>query len=492
MKGLGDRDTQTHLERPGFFSGMGTALAGMRRGQEGLSLGSIRWNRSFYVLAYTFELLFYARHSTWLHTDTSLFGIDSGMLMYVGHILMSLIVMLLWTPRFKRLIRISLAVTLLGFFAFLSVPEGIARLLFAVITMAGLGGCVTSARCGFAFAANNTERLLGVVLALSGRSLMQFIDAIFPDGMFWDTALFRYVLPLICLAGLSVCLLRFNESDLEVKEEVTPGDRRGLYWAFAIFIAYFAIEGYTPFMENDAFAYRTLFNGLGQLVAVALFVLILVLLKKNICHIWNTFFCVCLVAAVLAAFVHEPVLDVPLHLMVGVTDIGWIAALYMLACAQRRFASYRLLKQCTLIFVVISPLTTLSDELAEALFPQAVSQVTLVFVLVVAIAFLMTVPYSYKHLFSAAWLPELYTSDMELLREKVIEADRLERYKLTRRETEVVVLLLAAYTGRMIAGELSIAEPTAKMHISNAYRKMGINSRAELFRMFGVLASPHD
>jgi hypothetical protein len=48
----------------------------------------------------------------------------------------------------------------------------------------------------------------------------------------------------------------------------------------------------------------------------------------------------------------------------------------MLACAQRRFASYKLLKRCTVIFVILSPITTLSDDVVESLFPDVLPVIT--------------------------------------------------------------------------------------------------------------------
>jgi DNA-binding NarL/FixJ family response regulator len=57
---------------------------------------------------------------------------------------------------------------------------------------------------------------------------------------------------------------------------------------------------------------------------------------------------------------------------------------------------------------------------------------------------------------------------------------------LTPREKEVAALLLAAYTRRMISGELGVKEVTVGMHTQNLYRKLGIASRTELFRKFGV------
>jgi hypothetical protein len=70
----------------------------------------------------------------------------------------------------------------------------------------------------------------------------------------------------------------------------------------------------------------------------------------------------------------------PQHFFSGLSLMGWPLSLYMLACAQRRFASYKLLKRCTLIFVVLSPITTLSDDIVISKFPQALPAATLIYV----------------------------------------------------------------------------------------------------------------
>jgi DNA-binding CsgD family transcriptional regulator len=158
----------------------------------------------------------------------------------------------------------------------------------------------------------------------------------------------------------------------------------------------------------------------------------------------------------------------------------------MLAGAQRRFASYKLLKRCTVIFVILSPITTLSDDVVESMFPNMLPVITLVYVLVITLGLLMASPYSYKYLFSAGWISDLHKADMTLLREKVEKADRFAKYGLTPRERDVATLLLAAQTRRMISGALGVSESTVKTHTSNLYNKLNINSRIELFRLFGV------
>ena len=69
--------------------------------------------------------------------------------------------------------------------------------------------------------------------------------------------------------------------------------------------------------------------------------------------------------------------------------------------------------------------------------------------------------------------------------------DRFAGYDLTPRQKEVARLLLRAKTRRQISGELCVSESTIKTHTSDLYHKLGINSRVELFRRFGVDEDDH-
>ena len=65
------------------------------------------------------------------------------------------------------------------------------------------------------------------------------------------------------------------------------------------------------------------------------------------------------------------------------------------------------------------------------------------------------------------------------------EGDPLEQYGLTGREREICTLLLT--TGgaqKHIAGQLGLSADTVKFHVKNIYRKLGVQSRAELEAKF--------
>ena len=57
---------------------------------------------------------------------------------------------------------------------------------------------------------------------------------------------------------------------------------------------------------------------------------------------------------------------------------------------------------------------------------------------------------------------------------------RLDPYSLTKKETEVTLLLLDGRKRDEILSLCSIANNTLKSHIRHVYRKLGVNGRAQL------------
>lgn len=58
------------------------------------------------------------------------------------------------------------------------------------------------------------------------------------------------------------------------------------------------------------------------------------------------------------------------------------------------------------------------------------------------------------------------------------------KYKLSQREGEILVPLLAGKTARPIAEELSVGTATVKSHIYNIYKKVGVHSQKDLMTLF--------
>lgn len=77
---------------------------------------------------------------------------------------------------------------------------------------------------------------------------------------------------------------------------------------------------------------------------------------------------------------------------------------------------------------------------------------------------------------------EQYTHDM------AVELDLIAgNFNLTPREKEITELLLHGMSNIEISGKLSISESTLRTHSANIYKKLHINRRAELLKVFGEL-----
>jgi two-component system, NarL family, nitrate/nitrite response regulator NarL len=69
---------------------------------------------------------------------------------------------------------------------------------------------------------------------------------------------------------------------------------------------------------------------------------------------------------------------------------------------------------------------------------------------------------------------------MRLLMQQAISAARVNRFRLTRREMDIVAAVVAGESNREIAERLSLKEDTVKHHVSSIFDKVGVYSRLEL------------
>jgi len=436
----------------------------------------------WYYMAYAFELMLYAVRETFLPIDTRLFGLSGEMIAYVGHVIGSVVVMLLWSERFRPLLRVSVALFVCGFVPFLFVPEGTLRPVFGVLAMTGLGCAVTCARCGYAFAATNADRFRGILIMTVTVAGIYLLDALGVSGPVVTKAL-----PLVFIVLLAGSLLKFREEDLTAKKESDRKDARSLYWALAFMIVYFGVDGYTYSIIDTGNRTAYILFCVGIVASAVVLYVTFHRFRFSVWHLWTLFFLFAILMGISAVFAKEFGTPLPTHVFAGLSILGWPLAIYMLACAQARFASYRLLKRCTVIFAVLSPLTTLSDDLVESLAPDKFPVATLIYVIVMLALFLLTLPRSYRSLFATGVASELTEIAPAQRTDGCANGtDRFAGYDLTPRQKEVAELLLEAKTRRQISGELGLSESTVKTHTSELYRKLGINSRVELFRMFGV------
>ena len=84
---------------------------------------------------------------------------------------------------------------------------------------------------------------------------------------------------------------------------------------------------------------------------------------------------------------------------------------------------------------------------------------------------------------------------IESARTKLVETETIGKLKqrhasLTKREAEIMALLVAGHPSKQVAGWIGISAVTARVHRAQVMKKMGARSIAELVRMADKLKAP--
>lgn len=454
--------------------------SGIWRRNDGIRLSEIRMSRIPYVLSYVGQLWLYTILGQFLKKNRPIGPVSEYTIIKVVYFLCSLVAILLWNKHFKLQVRLWVAAAAVALLPAVILEMSVAKVVFTIIFYGAFGGICSCTRCGFAFATNNSEKIFSLIVMVVVDKFIRIIHA-----LNWDNFFLKIILPIIVFIVMAISLLLYEEDKLEVIETTSDKDTKGLYWGLAYFIMFFWLsDNITTYPKGDT-SLLTM-SGIGTYLGIFIFVLFIFILKWNSFHAWSIFLLFAALTYITKAFF--PVADIgKLHYFsAGMMQFGWPLSLYLLACAQRRFADYRLLKKSTVIYVVMTPVTQFGSLPIEYFFPEYYDIIRALIVFVVIFVVLMLSSYSNRYLFSTEWISQLTDPDMKVFTEAVEKTDEFERWNLSPRQKEVAILLLAGKTRRQISGELNLSESTVKMHASELYKKLNINSRIELFRIFGV------
>jgi DNA-binding CsgD family transcriptional regulator len=148
-------------------------------------------------------------------------------------------------------------------------------------------------------------------------------------------------------------------------------------------------------------------------------------------------------------------------------------------------------KRLILLCMAVLGVLYVEIDLMHAMMPtQSIAVVTAA---VLFVGFLLFSPAFSQYLFFADWSEEFRLVHMSFLADDASQANvegqmqlpSLDDTNLSPREKQVVVLLLQGMTLRQVAPELGLTVSTVSTYSKAIYKKLGINSRAELFLMYG-------
>ena len=469
----------------GFLADLPESLRELLGTREALSPRSVRRKFLPYFFAFPLAMIFVNVENFFFDPSADIRGLPATAYAFFAFTVSA--ITFFACCREENAARVSKAAAVLaaaGLGLWLAFPDGLPGFLCMLVLMAGIGGCVSCGSFSFVFVLNNAERFFGCALMLLTIRLVK-LAALLPE----ISPVFRKGSALVLGASIAASMLRFRQEDFAGKSKKDTARFDSCVWlASFLLIAYFAIR-ITGFYA-PAFQYRPASFLLGALELLPLLACIVVqtIFRRSVWTLCNVFF----LSALLSYGTWYAGLPEAAHLFAELKELGFLAAFYLIGCVTNRFCDFRMHKRLILICMAAVGALFLAVELLQLRLPG--TPVAVVTTSVLFAAFLLLSPAFSRYLFLADWSKELRNVCMNSLQQEPSGADALGRQvsgldgtSLSPREKQVALLLLQGMTLRQIAPELKLTPSTVATYSKSIYKKLGINSRAELFLRFGAV-----
>lgn len=475
---------QLKIRKKGYIPKLISSLHNLWSAQEMLTLRNIRNSYLQYFLAFPLSMIFINIQNFILDDGIGVFGLAHTTITFLAFALGAIMMFTFSNEKnISAISKISACITAVGFLPWVFLPDGYLSLLCDVIFMTGIGGCVSSSSFSFVFMLNNAERFFGSTLMILCIDLVEL-----SAGFISMPSLVRKVFALAMIAILCVCIYLSKDEDYHgaANQEVKKSDP-SIWLVLFLFFSYFAIR-ITGFYAS-AFQHPSNARPWGVLAfaLILCFIILQVVLKRSIWTLCNVFF----IASILSHLMWYIKLPEAAYLFSELKEIGFLITFYLLGCVTNKFCDFRMHKRLVLLcMAVIGILYVGIDLLHTTMHTQSIAVITAA---ILFIGFLLLSPAFSQHLFFADWSKEFRQINMssfvgDALKTNMPEQKQmpsLDDTNLSPREKQVVLLLLQGMTLRQVAPELGLTVSTVSTYSKAIYKKLGINSRAELFLLFG-------
>ncbi len=396
--------------------------------------------------------------------------------------------------RLQMIFRLALLVVVTTWIATLFLPVGSARATARCLCLLADGVVAVVSFFLFSTKLNNAERfaaLMPICLSLNWGYWVGGAGAWLP-GIWRDGIILAAGLSLLAL-GLP---LRY-ESGSEPGADVQCPRVAGSYWFLLYAIFFIAITWLASeyiVATNSIFRMEKIYAGL-LIIAIAL--IIQGVFRRSMWHMWNVVLLLA-VAGMILLWLPGSISQTLGPFLLDMMMTLFIYALFaMLSGIIKRCGRYRFFRRFMLILYIGMVSTAAASGALSAIWPGDTLLILTVFIGAAFVAILLLSPVISQQLFMPRWIEDF--RGVDICSDEVAEeapapkpVDRLEASNLTPREKQVAALLLEGLTMRQIAPEMDIAFSTVGTYCKSIYRKLGINSRSELFLWFNETPPPMD
>lgn len=450
------------------------------RSRDELTFSNIRPKYIVYTLLFPVALIL--SDIQYLDLDYAMWGMESYVLIVYAYALGWLVCIFLPAKSILPLLRASAFVTAGALAYMLILPAMPGKMIAMLVYHVAIGVSVGCSFYIFAFMLENAERFFGVLLIMLYYGLAVYI--------LWEYEAIAHFLKTtgsaLLAVGFLVLVLLARRAKVPVQEARKPRKgARGAYAVFIVYLLYFVVDTMGIYIDYELEFTIGFYVGVGILVSLLVAFILQVVFNRSAWHMWNLFLVLTVIGLALM------LLDIGTRVgsvLYGIaTGVGYIGVMYMLGGVGKRSGNMVFFRvACTVTFLNNSLLPFLLDHLYYS-YEGNVELLSFGIVIGCIILALLLMPLLFSQLFATDWADDYHKIDMATFSEQLATIDKmdlLDSLNLTDREKEIFALLLTEAAPKQIAGSLKISYPTVNFHTKNLYRKLGIQSRTELFALY--------
>lgn len=376
----------------------------------------------------------------------------------------------------------SVIIALICFIVIRFTDKGILSKGIMIVASACIGHIFSSNVYAFFMVLNNSEKFYSMILAVFLPKILMFAKPVLNQSQLELNPPSIIILFIIIILAICSYFYKYNTDEMPCSSKIKAPKK-----AYSLMPLVFVMLAL-----NDVIAPASLNQILGiskyqieryYFLGILVGIITLILLQKrfsiNICNMINISFALLAIGFVgnIISLQKSTVGFISAACFGSSYAIGFVNIYYLAGLMVKKFQSvtfYRVgITLSTLYYFaafIFLKVFKNSEILAPPTFMAFVS-------ICIVILFFILSPFFIKIFYSGEWIDDIYRLDVTKCSR--LEA-RLKDYKLTSAEIEVCRLLLDGCTLRQIAGIQSKAYATINTYCTSIYRKMNINSRAEL------------
>jgi len=482
MKSSGLRRIAVLIKNKLFVS-----LARLWEERDEISIKNIRPDHWQYFLAFPVIMVINNVSEGFFQYDIMPLGISLFAYLFGATEIAALLTVLSPVRFLKKYVVVWPACLLAGTLACMLLPKGPLWVFFAVCYWAGVGGCGACAFYAYAFILRNAERFLGIVFIAFNIGLDVFL---YKSG--YASAIVMNILLLALVSAVATCIFRFKLTDHLPRQDNGEPNRRIPLSAHSFLICVTVFSIIVMFGDCGMLSVAGqgcgghLLFGAGNMAAAVLAVVMQINLHRSIWHSWNSFLGFSIIGLGLMMTQNATVVSYGALVYGLARGMGNISLFYLGGGLLKRYSSLSLFRKTLFCFCFLMAVSNTVSQIITSYIPEYAIYIAVAASIVLLVFCVLASPVFYQHVFFHEWMDEYRSMDVSVFTEQITNVDRFENLGLSPREKEVCALLLNGRTLRQISGDLSISEYTANGYCKALYRKLGINSKADLFIRFGM------